>query len=256
MQIELIGCTGAGKSTLTRGIFQACRAQKIDALYGEDFVLKQVRLNWVNCYIVRTVVVDICSLFACLLTWRTSYVLYLLTLQNVFRLPASATWFERLNIVRNTLKKIGMYEIIRHHGPDQQVILIDEGTLHTAQYLFVRSSVEAMISDMPTFAKLLPLPDVTIYLRQNEGILVERTLRRGHKRIPGGSRVQTERFIKRAVVIFENLVQYPSIKSKLFLVDGGESITPAPDCQNDPALMITMQILRTGLDVVNSEVSS
>jgi thymidylate kinase len=253
MQIELIGCTGAGKSTLVKNILQACREQEIDVLNGDDFVLKQARLNWVNSYLTRTLLIDLLSLFACLLTWRNNLGFYLLTFRTVWRLPVTVIWFQKLNIVRNTLKKVGIYEIIRHRGSDQQVVLLDEGTLHTAHYLFVHVSVEPLSTDLPTFARFVPLPDVAIYLRQDERILIERTLARGHKRIPTGSRVQVERFIKGAVTTFNKLVRVPAIEHKLLMVDRGQNITTAPDYQNDPSLMIALKILRAGIDAINSD---
>jgi len=256
VQFELIGCTGAGKSTLVSGILQACQGQGIKALTSDDFVLTKARLNWVNVYWVRTLLIDFFTLATCLLNWRKNRDIYLAMLRNVVQLPPPATWFEKLNIIRNTLKKIGGHEFIRRYDSDQQVVLIDEGTLHTAQYLFVRNSVEAMIYQVPTFIRLLPLPDVIIYLRQNERILVERTLARGHKRIPDGSRADTERFIKSSAAIFDKLVENPSIKNRLFVVDRDQSIFPAPNYENVPCLAMTLRILRAGLDVVNSNIGS
>jgi hypothetical protein len=250
MQIELIGCTSAGKSTLLRGILKVCREQEIEALSGDDFVLEQIRLNWVKSYLARTLLVDLFSLFACLLTWRKNLDFYLLTFRTVLRLPATVTWFTKLNIVRNTLKKIGIYEIIQHCDSAEQIVLLDEGTLHTAHYLFVHLSTEPSRLDLSIFARLVPLPDMAIYLRQDEAVLIERTLNRGHKRIPDGSYAKVRLFIKRAVDTFDNLVQHSGVERRLLVVDNQQNLISGQDDQNDPSSAIALKIVRAGISAL------
>lgn len=250
MQIELIGCTSAGKSTLLNSILQVCREQEIEALSGDGFVLKQIRLNWVKSYLTRILLVDLFSLFACLLTWRKNLDFYLLTFRTVLRLPTTVSLFEKLNIVRNTLKKIGIYEIIRRYGSTKQIIWLDEGTLHTAHYLFVHLTIEAPSTALPTFIGLVPLPDVAIYLRQDEAVLIERTLKRGHKRIPDGSYADVELFIKRAVVTFDKLVQHPAVKRRLLAVDNQQNLIFDQGYQNDSSFAVALKIIQAGISAL------
>ena len=184
MQVELIGCTSAGKSTLAESVLWAYRGIGMDASMGADFVLQQVGLNWVKGKLARTILIDIIALFACLTTWRSNYAFYRFASGVVLGLPVTVSWLERLNIARNTFKKVGIYELVRRGASDRQVVLLDEGTLHTAHYLFVHVSTEPNIADLATFAKLVPLPDVVVHVRQSKSVLIERTLQRGHKRIP------------------------------------------------------------------------
>lgn len=250
MQIELIGCTSAGKSTLVRGILQAGREQGIDILTNDDFVLNLVWLNWVKNKLARTLCMDLIALFACLITWRDIIEFYLFAIRIILRLPPSVAWFEKLNIARNVLKMVGVYEIVLHCGSDQQIVLADEGTLHTAHYLFVHVSVEPNINDISTFVKLVPLPDMVIYVQQDEDILIERTLARKHKRIPDGSHAQVELFIKRATSTFDKLAQHSVVKSRLVVVDSQRNIIIAKDDQNDPLLAKALEIIRAGIDAV------
>src|SRR5712692_4203049 len=143
MQIELMGCTGAGKSTLARSVLQTFRAHGIDAWLGDEFVLKQVGLNWVRSGLARTLLVDLCSFFACLFTWRSNHEFYVFSVLIILWLPGSVAWPEKLNLVRNVLKKVGIYEIIRRRISDREVVLVDEGTLQAAHNLFVHVSVPA-----------------------------------------------------------------------------------------------------------------
>src|SRR5207248_2848790 len=133
--IELFGCTGAGKSTLAQQILQACRSQGVKADLADDFVLQQLRLDWIQVALLRTLVVDAAALVACLLTGRTHARFYLFSFGVIFRLPGEVSWPERLNLARNVLKKTGIDEIVRHHAPADCVIVVDEGTLHAAHNL-------------------------------------------------------------------------------------------------------------------------
>ena len=222
MQIELIGCTSAGKSTLSRSILQACREQGIDLSMADDFVLKQVRLNWVKMNLARRLLVNLVALCACLATWQKNLAFYIFAIQVIFQLPTAL--FEKLYSLRNVLKRIGVYEIICRWKADQQVLLVDEGTLQTAHNLFVNVSIEMKADDLSTFVKLAPQPDVVIYVKQSEAILIERTIKRGHKRIPDRSYRPVVRFIKQAVSMFDKLVQYPAVENKVLVIDGDQNV--------------------------------
>jgi thymidylate kinase len=256
MRIEFIGCTGAGKSTLISRILRICRAQGIDAWMGYDFVLRQVRLDWVESKLVRGLLVNLISLFVCLMAWQRHLAFYRFTIRVISRLPASVGWFERLYIGRDVLKNIGMYEIIRRRASAQQLVLLDEGTLHTAHYLFVQVAVEPNIGDISTFAGLVPLPDVVVYVTQSESILIERTLARGHKRIPDRSYTSVERFVKRARTIFEALRQQPALKDKLLVVDGQQNCIVDQDSPDSRSFALALKLVRAGIHAVNTEYPS
>jgi thymidylate kinase len=244
LQIELIGCTSAGKSTLTRSILQACHQQGLDILLGDDFVLRQVRLNWIKSHLLRKLLVNLVALSASLVTWRTNLKIYRFAAQFLFQLPI--TQLEKLNTLKNVLKRVGIYEIIRVRSTDRQAILIDEGVLQAAHYLFVHSSVQVKAEHLATFARLAPLPDVVVYLRQPESLLIDRTMRRGHKRIPNRSYSNVVPFIERAVATFDKLAQHPAVERKLLVVDGGQAATMAANNQDDPIMGLALEIIRSG----------
>ena len=253
MQIELIGCTSAGKSTLTRSILQACHEQGPGILSGNDFVLKQVRLNWVKSHLPRTLLVDLVALFVCLVTWRSNLKFYLFATRLLFQLPIPR--LERLNLLRNVLKKIGIYEVIRIRSTDQQVILVDEGVLQAAHNLFVHVSVQMKTEDLSTFAELIPLPDAIIYLRQPESRLIDRIMKRGHKRIPDHSHGNVVRFVKRAVTTFDQLVQHPAVESRVVVVDGSQDAIMATNYtrEQDPIMRLALKIIRSGFTSVTTD---
>jgi thymidylate kinase len=245
MQIELIGCTSVGKSTLSKSVLEACHERGIDILLGDDFVLGQVRLNWIKNCLLRRLLVNLAGLFACLITWRTNLDIYLFAVQLLVQLPI--TQLEKLNTFRNVLKRIGIYEIIRFRSTDQQVILVDEGVLQTAHYLFVHVSARVETHYLPVFAGLIPLPDVIVYLGQPESLLIDRTMKRGHERIPDRSYSNIAHFIKQAVATFDKLVQNPSIESKLLVVDSDQNVYIAANDQGDPTMGQALEIIQSGL---------
>ncbi len=249
--IELIGCTSAGKSTLASHILEACHANGIDVALGEDFALKQTHLDWVKNTSARAVLVNLVAVLAALGSWR-NLEFYRFAMRVVSQLPDSVRGAEKRYISRNIFKNIGIYEIARRRVSSRQIVLLDEGPLHTSQALFVHLSAGPKETDLSTFTRLVPLPDVAIYLRQDESVLIERTLARGHKRIPGGSRILAERFIRCAVGVFDYLIQYPAIEQRLLMVDGNQTITVPQPAQNDSPRALALKILQTGLGITDS----
>lgn len=248
MQIELIGCTSAGKSTLAKKMLEAYRARGDGAVMKYDFVLGQVRLNWIRNFMLRTFVLDLIALSGCVASWRRNREFRLFALRHIRRLPATVGVFEKLNIGRNVLKHIGIHEIIRRRAPDQQIVIIDEGTLHIAHALFVHVSVEPEMSNMSAFAGLVPLPDIAVYVQQDESVLITRTLARTHKRIPNNTYDDVSCFIKQAVNIFDNLVQHSELKKRALMVlnSRGENID-TQELQVDETMDAVSEIVRTGL---------
>lgn len=253
MQIELIGCTSAGKSTLIKYLLQVCQQQGIVAVTGDDFVLQKFRLTWIKSYFWQRFIVDLLALFACWLKLYRNFKLYLFASKIIRNLPVTINLVQKIMIARNVLRNLGVYEIIQHLSSPQEIIFLDEGTLHIAHYLFVHVSVEPNNQDLASFAKLIPVPDVAIYLQQQEAVLIERTLTRGHKRIPNISYAQVERFIKFAVSTFEEIIKFSTIKNHVLVVDTERKIHTATDNQNNSSLLVARAILEQGINIANKE---
>ena len=227
MQIELLGCTGVGKSTLADRMREANVGRGLRVVLGDELVLRRHRLNWVKPYLARTLLIDVLAAGACLATWRGHREFHHFATRVIFGLPTG--WYEKLNLARNVLKKIGIYEIVKRYDAERQIVLVDEGTLHAAHNLFVHLRVEPDPADFETFLRLVPMPDVALLVVESESVVIERTLRRGHPRIPSGSRPDVERFVRLALELFERLAAHASVRERTLLLDrrhGGE-IRPA-----------------------------
>ena len=140
----------------------------------------------------------------------------------IARLPSDIHIAEKLKIARITARNAGIYEIIRRNGSDDEIVLADEGSLHIAHYLFVHVSVTPDLSDLDTFIHFVSLPDLIIYLRQPETVLIARTKARGHKRIPTNATNMVNQFIQHSQVVFEKLIQHSRIKSRLLIMNGDD----------------------------------
>jgi thymidylate kinase len=243
MQIELIGCTSAGKSTLAREILLTCREQGLDIFSGEDFVLKQLRLNWIKSQVLRKFLVNLAALLAALAAWRDIRTPYLFATQLLSPLPLPRV--ERLNLLRNVLKKLGIDAIVRARRTGQQIILLDEGALHIAHNLFVHVAAGPPMDAIPAFVKSIPLPDFVVYLRQPESTLIERIVKRGHSRIANLSHENAAVFVRRAVATFDTLVQEPAVQNRLLVVDGARRVTTFAGERDDPAVDLASGIIRT-----------
>jgi hypothetical protein len=243
MQIELIGCTSAGKSSLAENIIKHNHQYGLNLVTSYDFVLRWAHLDWIKNNPVRMLVLNLIALFACLFTLRKNLVFYRFVMGVILRLPPMISLFEKLKIARIVARNMGIDEIVRRNSSDQQVVLADEGTLHTAHYLFVHVSAEPDMGGLDTFIRLVPLPDVAIYVRQPESVLISRISKRGHKRIPEGAPALVNRFVKHGVTVFEKLIEYSNLEGRLLIVSNGEGTKPTRDYPNKPGLQLARKII-------------
>lgn len=246
--IEFIGCTSAGKSTLVNAILQSGRQDGLDIWTGEDFTLKQIHAEGLKNNLVRALLVNFLAILVGLAVWRKYNEFYKFVIHAIDEIPRPDSWLEKFYIGKNVFKNIGIFEIARQRLSSDQVVLLDEGPLQLAQVIYVHSSVEQSAQDIPTFLRLVPTPDIIIYLQRDEKVLIERTMARGHKRIPSGSRQMAEVFIQSSVDIFKKLTQSSLIKPGLLIVDQDQNINIPSIDKSSPSKQTGLQLLRAGLD--------
>lgn len=220
MHVEVIGCTSAGKSTLVEGMLAAAGQRGQAFTTGDDVVLGRTVGGLVGNEFLRRRLVDGPALLACLRAFadRRELIRHVLRLSRVA--PGGVT--ARLNLARNALRKIGLYEIVAlRRQPGHTVLVDNEGVLQAAHNLFVHVAEAAPVDTaaLTTFLRLAPLPEAVVYRRQTEAELVARTLRRGHRRVPFGSAEAAMRFVGRALSVFETIVADPRVQSRLVVVE-------------------------------------
>ncbi len=248
MQIELIGCTSAGKTTLARRMLQAGRELGIDMQLSDDFVLKQVRLNWIKHEFIRLRLIELLCLPICLVFWRKYRRFYRLAIRASRQAPGS--WFYKMNLARITLRKIGIYEIIRRCRSEQRVFLFDnEGVLQASHTLFIHSGGARLnTGDISSFVNAAPLPDVVAYLWQSQAVLLKRTLARGHHRIPERAHDKVELFIEQAVEMFDALQRHPALASRLLVINGEQKTVVSRASGDNSRLAMAYKIICASLN--------
>jgi hypothetical protein len=156
------------------------------------------------------------------------------------------SWLYKLNRIRNVLRKIGIFEFISRRAGSQQIILADnEGILQGVHNLFVHQNSQADLQKIARYAELVPMPDVILYLQQEEDVLISRTLGRGHARV-ASSPDHVIHFIRQAVAVFDELINVPRIQERLLVVDGGWNILHKTDLIPHTSFHRVTELVRPG----------
>src|SRR5215210_4459985 len=112
-----------------------------------------------------------------------------------------------------------MYELTQRYDKGQ-IILVDEGPI-LAAHMFVFTGSPVTSSEIATFANLLPLPDLIVYIKAPVDVLVRRALQRPDPPREMGNKTpdMTEKYVKDATAIFDQLIGSERIQSRLLVVN-------------------------------------
>jgi thymidylate kinase len=119
--------------------------------------------------------------------------------------------------------------------------------LQTANYLFVQLWVDPDPAQIREFLKLVPLPDVAVYVHEDESTLIERIVKRGHKRIPDRSQHLAARFIERALFTFDRIASDARVQQRLLIVDGRAGCVAAAAAPAEAEVARVLEIIRAGM---------
>lgn len=218
MLIELIGCTSTGKSTFTKQFVH----DNQQVATGEAFVLSQVGMEWLPTRLLRLLVIDFVTIGMCLRCWKQFQPL--LTLTQTHLKTIKTTRFRKLNTLRNVAKMLGMSAFTRRYAKDDKIILMDEGAIQIAHYLFVHHNQPPNYAIINRFAQLIPLPDAVWLMQDERDEIIERLLQRGHKRVPANNRQAATNFVQHALDVFNHLAQIPRIVGRLRVIESSVGI--------------------------------
>ena len=201
MIVEIIGSTSSGKSTIINGLrtswktnFPGGSIVCVSGNYYYDFI----SLPWFLKFAAKHKKI-------CILAGQS-------ILKNV------SSPLNRLNLYRNFIKKMGTNELIQTRIKDND-ILWDEGPVHAAHNLFVHTNVPPVLSDIDKFAKLVPLPDLIVYLKAPVDEIVSRMGQRGgHARVRKNNK-EMRIFCEHAAKMFEYLISIDRIREKTIIVE-------------------------------------
>jgi thymidylate kinase len=149
--------------------------------------------------------------------------------------------FFTTSYLRSLERAIGVYEVIRRREHNR-IVLVDEGTVLLAHNLFVYTDTMYKLDDIIKFSSLAPLPDLIVYIWAPVDSLIERALARNDppREMRSQNRDLIEQYIRRAVIMFDQLSEVPQVRSRILLVKNEESTGNA---QNATAEYIAAYIM-------------
>ncbi len=216
MIVEFIGSTGAGKTTLINEIQQRL-AESRRVTTSSDLVTSLVGLQGIKNTTTRNLAQEIVGLPFFLRSFN-SYKDFIAFSIRMFSRNSDFS-IKTINNLRSIERKLGGYEISKRYKQDL-IILVDEGPILTA-HMFAYNDSKVSQLEIEKFTSLLPLPDLIIYIRVPVYTLIERSISRTNppREMNSRYRSENENYIKRAISIFDRIVENGKIQPRLLIVD-------------------------------------
>jgi hypothetical protein len=125
------------------------------------------------------------------------------------------------SLLRNFMKRIGSHcllERLRDEMRDYDVVIWDEGVVHAAHNLFVHAGTEPKREEIEEFGRIVPKPDLLIWVTAPTAQSANVLLGRGHSRVRATTSA-AQAFVKHAQITFEVLSCVQGLKERIFQVD-------------------------------------
>jgi thymidylate kinase len=217
MIVEFIGATGAGKTTLARELVARSSSGR-PVRMATELLRDRPGRRWIDNPHAINVLADVTALpsFVRALDGERDFLRF--AFDRLTRHAPST--FAKFNYMRNMVRKLGMHELTKRADPGT-TFLVDEGTILTAYQLFVYSDAPFTQPELERFGGLVPLPDVIVYVKAPTDVLVERAMTRSDRRreLAQNDGEQVERWIVRAVELFDALAEIEPIRDRLVTVE-------------------------------------
>lgn len=216
MIVEFIGSTGAGKTSLISKIHHKL-AQTTVVTTSFGLVAAPLGLSGVTHPTAQNLIQELVA-FPFFISSLNRYRKFL---AHTIRTFSHNTKFSihTINNLRSLERKIGLYEITQRYNRDR-IILVDEGPI-LAAHMFVFAGAAVTSSEIATFATLLPLPDLIVYIKTPIEVLVRRALKRldPPREMGGRDPAMTEKYVRSATSVFDQLMAAERIRSRLLIVE-------------------------------------
>jgi len=134
-------------------------------------------------------------------------------LPKIFTLQAGI--FNKLNLIRNVIKKISMYFYILRTA-EKGVYVFDEGLIHCLQNVLVDDSSGVNTMNLQDLLSGIPLPDKVIVVSVEHDIALERLSKRGHRRINITSEDSKINFLNNAQSVIDNISNYKLFSGRVW----------------------------------------
>jgi thymidylate kinase len=217
MIVEFIGATGAGKTTLARGLVRGGVSAR-HVQMATDLVTDRPGRRWIHDPHAVNLLADVTALPSFIRSFDRDRDFVRFASRRLRRHAPST--FAKVNYMRNVVRKLGMHELARNAEPET-AFLVDEGTILIAYQLFVYSDAPFTQADLERFGRLVPLPDLIVHVKAPIDVLVRRAMTRSDRRreLARHDAYEVERRIARAVELFDALAEIAPIRARLLTVE-------------------------------------
>jgi hypothetical protein len=219
--VELIGATGAGKSTLAAAAIRVLTDRGFRVREGQDAILASYGLAFVRRPKLRSALVHLLTFVSFCRSTLTAdgFRLWRLAVCIILR-DGGSLWVE-VGLLRNVAQRIGVHALLqrlRRGMPDCDLVLCDEGIVQAAHNLFVHAGAAPQGEEVTRFGEMVPRPDLLIWVAAPPEQSAAVIQGRGHPRVPavpGAALV----FAERAHAVFDALAAVPGLREILHRVD-------------------------------------
>ncbi|PNX53411.1 MAG: hypothetical protein BV458_04625 [Thermoplasmata archaeon M9B2D] len=200
MIIELTGIPGAGKSTVIEKLKNTLQSR------GLVFDLQAYVLERSLLPVRGKTAYELLLYKHIFLLKSTDWKL----LKNLFSVVSSSnnSLFHKINIVRNTLKKLIIYRYLKDR---EEIFLIDEGVTHIPFTAFVDVGKKISGEKVERFLRGIPPVDHLLVVDAPDDLLLERVVARGakgHRRINFTSKEDIAEFMQQSRRVLEYMKKY------------------------------------------------
>lgn len=220
MIVEFIGCDGAGKTTLSRMLCEdGIAGRRVVAM--PDLLLDRVGLRRITHRTAVNIVQDVGG-FPFFVGSIRSHRDYVAFAGRMLARHESST-FDKVNGMRGIVRRVGMYELATRRARNR-IVVSDEGTVLSA-YHFGLSGIALDPSELEEFARLVPRPDMIVYVRVPTETLVRRAVSRlvTRRQHVGKDRAEVEGTIRRTVDVFDLVAAAPPLRDRVFVVENDDA---------------------------------
>lgn len=216
MLIEFTGCTGSGKTTLSEIVIKKLSEMgvKTVVVHPRAFYVFGIKLKNET---VQNMIRDL-KAFPFVVLAMKRYSEFLLFAIRVLKRDADS-FLTGLNLFRSVIRKIGTYELLRRRCVNNEVVIFDESTVHTAHNLFIHLISSYSDQDIIEFTQRVPLPDIVVCVKAPHAVLLERAFNREDPPRRQLSRHQLQTYVSRANALFERLADAQRIRGRLMTVN-------------------------------------
>jgi thymidylate kinase len=217
MIVELIGATGAGKSTLARELLRR-GLESGQVRMATDLVTDRPGRRWVENPHAVNLLADAAALPPFLRSFDDHRDFVRFAFERL-RHHAPST-FAKANYLRNVVRKVGVHELTRRADP-AVTFLNDEGTVLIAYQLFVYSDAAPTPFEIERFARLVPLPDLVVHVKAPTDLLVGRAMTRPDVRreLAGLDGERIGSWIGRAISVFDALAGSDAMRDRVLTIE-------------------------------------